>query len=149
MRIVLQRVSEARVEVDGVITGQIGEGALLLLGIARQDDRAAAGYLVQKTLDLRIFPDAKGRMNRSIAETGGALLVVSQFTLMGSCAKGRRPSFDRAAPPQQALALYDYFVSALREKHPFVQTGIFQARMRVHLVNDGPITLLYDSERML
>lgn len=145
MRAVLQRVSEARVEVDGRVTGAIGRGLLVLLGVAREDTPADADCLADKILGLRIFPDEQGKMNRSVAETGGAVLVVSQFTLYGDTRKGRRPSFDRAAPQEQARQLYQYFVEALRRRHHLVETGVFQARMQVHLINDGPVTMLCES----
>jgi D-tyrosyl-tRNA(Tyr) deacylase len=145
LRLLIQRVSQARVEVDGEVVGAIGPGLVVFLGIARDDTARDADYLVDKMLGLRIFPDAEYRMNRSVAETGGAVLVVSQFTLYGDVRKGRRPSFDAAAPPDQARALYDYFVEQVRRRHPHLQTGVFQARMAVHLVNDGPVTLLCES----
>jgi D-aminoacyl-tRNA deacylase len=147
MRVVAQRVREARVEVEGQVVGSITTGLLVLLGIARGDTEEDAAYLVEKTLNLRIFPDEQGRMNRSLLETGGALLVVSQFTLYGDCRKGRRPSFDSAAPPEEARCLYEYFVARSRKAGVEVATGIFQAYMQVSLVNDGPVTFLYDSEK--
>jgi D-tyrosyl-tRNA(Tyr) deacylase len=142
MRVVLQRVREARVEVDGHVVGSIGPGVLALLGIAKNDTTAEADYLVDKVLGLRIFPDEQGKMNRSLSETGGGLLVVSQFTLYGDCRKGRRPSFDLAAGQEQARSLYDYFLQAARARKIPVQAGIFQALMCVHLINDGPVTLI-------
>jgi len=145
MRVVIQRVGQARVEVEGAVTGQIGEGLLVLLGIAREDTRADADYLVEKTVGLRIFLDEAGKMNRSLAETGGALLVVSQFTLYGDCRKGRRPSFDQAAAPEKARELYEYFVEATRAKGFTVATGVFQASMQVSLTNSGPVTLICES----
>ncbi|MCS7315852.1 MAG: D-aminoacyl-tRNA deacylase [Bryobacterales bacterium] len=145
MRAVLQRVREARVEVDGTVTGAIGRGLLVLVGIAREDTQRDADYLAEKIAGLRIFPDQEGKMNRSVQEVGGAVLVVSQFTLYGDTRKGRRPSFDRAAPPEQARALYEYFVQALRARGLAVETGVFQAMMQVHLVNDGPVTILCES----
>jgi len=145
MRVVIQRVKQASVEVQGQVTGAIGTGLLVLLGIARTDSAKDAEYLVQKVLHLRIFPDSEGKMNRSVLDSGGSLLVVSQFTLYGDCRKGRRPSFDLAAPPQQAAALYQYFVDAVRQSNIPVETGVFQASMQVHLVNDGPVTLVCDS----
>jgi D-aminoacyl-tRNA deacylase len=150
MKVVLQRVKNAHVEVAGVTVGAIGPGLVLLLGVARTDTRKDADYLVDKTLHLRIFPDEAGRMNRSIIETGGALLVVSQFTLYGDCKKGRRPSFDEAAPGEQARELYEYFVSHLKfsniSSNIIVETGVFQAEMEVHLVNDGPVTIILESK---
>jgi D-tyrosyl-tRNA(Tyr) deacylase len=119
---------------------------VVLIGIARTDSRADCDYLLDKLLGLRIFPDDAGKMNRNIAESGGALLLVSQFTLYGDCRKGRRPSFDRAAPPGEARVLYEYFVQSARGGPVPVETGVFQAAMEVHLVNDGPVTLLLDSD---
>jgi D-tyrosyl-tRNA(Tyr) deacylase len=146
MRVVLQRVTEARVEVDGETTGAIGAGLLVLLGVAKGDSQADADYLSDKVTGLRIFCDDAGKMNRSVLESGGSLLIVSQFTLYGDCRKGRRPSFDQAAPVEQARALYEYFVDACRNRKVPVKTGTFQASMRVHLVNDGPVTILCDSK---
>ena len=145
MRIVLQRVASARVDVNGITVGSIGPGILALLGISREDSREDADYLLDKLLHLRIFPDEERKMNRSVMDCGGSMLVVSQFTLYGDCRKGRRPSFDQAAPPEQALALYEHFVEAARRGPVPVQTGVFQAMMEVHLVNDGPVTILLDS----
>ncbi len=147
MRVVVQRVSEARVDVDGRTAGAIAHGLLVLLGVAKNDTRADADYLAGKVTGLRIFNDESGKMNRSVVETGGALLVVSQFTLYGDCRKGRRPGFDRAAPPEEARELYEYFVEACRRSNVRVETGIFQASMSVRLVNDGPVTLICESER--
>lgn len=146
MRLVIQRVKESKVTVSGSTTGAIRSGLLVLIGISREDTRAEADYMLDKVLGLRIFPDENGKMNRNIAEAGGALLLVSQFTLYGDCRKGRRPSFDRAAPPQQAQTLYEYFVDAARQGKVPVETGVFQAAMEVHLVNDGPVTILLDSD---
>jgi D-aminoacyl-tRNA deacylase len=145
MKIVLQRVKEARVEVNDVTSGAIAAGLLVFLGISKDDTEGDAEYLRDKILGLRIFPDAQGRMNRDIQEAGGGLLIVSQFTLYGDCRRGRRPSFDQAAPPKQAEALYNYFVELVKEGPIPVQTGVFQAHMNVHLVNDGPVTILIDS----
>ena len=117
------------------------------MGISRIDTTHDADYLLSKLLGLRIFPDDAGRMNHSVVEAGGALLLVSQFTLYGDCRKGRRPSFDNAAPPEQALALYNYFVASARRGPVPVETGVFQADMQVHLTNDGPVTILIESER--
>jgi D-tyrosyl-tRNA(Tyr) deacylase len=147
MRVVIQRVSQARVEAEGQPAGAIERGLLVFLGVAKSDTRADAEYLADKVTGLRIFPDEAGKMNRSVLETGGALLIVSQFTLYGDCRKGRRPSFDWAAPPEEARALYDYFVGACRKRNVPVETGIFQATMAVALVNDGPVTLICDSEK--
>jgi len=146
MRVVLQRVREAQVEVEGQVVGSIGPGLVALLGIARTDLRSDAEYLADKVVGLRIFPDQEGKMNRSLKDTGGSLLVVSQFTLYGDCRKGRRPSFDLAAPPEQARALYEYFLQAARARNVPVQAGVFQAMMAVHLVNDGPVTIICDSQ---
>ncbi len=146
MRALLQRVSQARVEVDGAAVGQIAEGLLIFLGIARHDRERDAEYLLKKIVTLRIFPDEQGKMNRSVEDTGGGLLIVSQFTLYGDCRKGRRPSFDRAASPEDANILYEFFVSRARETKLVVQTGVFQAAMNVSLVNSGPVTLLCESE---
>ncbi|SRR5579871_6074292 len=145
MRVVIQRVAEARVTVDGEVKGRIDRGLLVLIGIAKTDSEKDAGYLADKVLQVRIFPDDSGKMNRNVSEAGGALLIISQFTLYGDVRKGRRPSFDLAAAPQQAVALYDYFVQAARKGAVPVETGVFQATMQVHLVNDGPVTLVIDS----
>ena len=147
MRMVVQRVSEARVEVEGKVTGSIGKGMLVLLAVAREDTERDAEFLAEKTAGLRIFPDEEGKMNRSVLEAGGGVLVVSQFTLYGDVRKGRRPSFDEAAPPDLARRLYEYYVEALRGKGVSVETGVFQAMMKVYLVNDGPVTILCDSPR--
>src|SRR6202034_2104109 len=147
MRVVIQRVKEARVEVAGVVTGAIGLGLLVLLGIARTDSEKDADYLLEKLVHLRIFPDPDGKMNLSISEAGGSLLVVSQFTLYGDCRKGRRPSFDEAAPPEQARALYQYFIQRLKSNKITVETGVFQAEMDIHLINNGPVTFILDSKR--
>ncbi|MEN6606205.1 MAG: D-aminoacyl-tRNA deacylase [Bryobacteraceae bacterium] len=149
MRIVLQRVTEAYVEVDGQVTGRINRGLMVLLGVARGDGKADADYLADKVTMLRIFPDDEGKMNRNLMDIGGGLLVVSQFTLYGDARKGRRPSFDRAAPPELARDLYNYFVETLRNRKIDVQTGVFQAMMSIHLVNEGPVTILLDSEKTL
>lgn len=145
MRVVAQRVKEARVEVDGEITGRIGAGLLILLGVSKTDSADDAEYLAEKMVGLRVFPDEEGKMNRGVVDAGGALLVVSQFTLYGDIRRGRRPSFDAAAPPEKARALYEYFVEAARRRGVRVETGIFQAMMSVHLINDGPVTIFCDS----
>jgi D-aminoacyl-tRNA deacylase len=145
MRLVLQRVKEARVDVAGATVGVISTGLLILIGVTSTDTQQDAEYLADKVIYLRIFPDEERRMNRSILEVGGSLLVVSQFTLYGDCKKGRRPSFDRAAPPEQARQLYEYFVERLTSRNIIVQTGVFQAEMQIHLVNDGPVTFVLDS----
>jgi D-tyrosyl-tRNA(Tyr) deacylase len=145
MRAVVQRVSRAAVTVDGEITGAIGRGLLVLLGVGPADTDAGARWLVDKVVGLRIFPDAEGKMNRDVAEAGGGVLVVSQFTLYGDCRKGRRPSFVGAAPPELAEPLYEAFVAAVRARGLPAATGRFGAMMQVELVNDGPVTLLVDS----
>jgi D-tyrosyl-tRNA(Tyr) deacylase len=145
MRAVVQRVSRARVTVKGETAGEIGLGLLVLLGVGAADTRTAADYLVEKTIGLRIFEDAGGKMNLSVAEVGGALLVVSQFTLYGDARRGKRPSFDGAAPPEQARELYEYFVEKVRASGVRSETGRFQETMQVELVNDGPVTILLDS----
>jgi len=147
MRAVVQRVSRARVEVDGRTTSEIGEGMLVLVGVAKTDAEADAAQLAEKIAGLRLFNDDNGKMNRSVEEVGGAVLVVSQFTLHGDCRKGRRPSFDRAAPAAQAQALYEKFLHVLRHRGLKVETGVFQAMMEVELVNAGPVTLLVDTDR--
>jgi D-tyrosyl-tRNA(Tyr) deacylase len=147
MRAVIQRVTRASVTVGGKTAGEIGLGFLVLLGVGKQDTEADAEYLAEKTAGLRVFPDAEDKMNRSIGEAGGAVLVVSQFTLYGDCRKGRRPSFDQAAPPELGHALYEKYIAALRARGLAVETGTFQAMMQVELVNDGPVTLLLDSAR--
>jgi D-aminoacyl-tRNA deacylase len=145
MRVVLQRVTQAEVIVRDCTVASIQTGVLVLLGISRNDTHRDADYLLKKLLELRIFADADGKMNRNLVEIGGAILIVSQFTLLADCRRGRRPSFDRAAPPEQALEIYNYFVAEARRTGVPVETGIFQASMRVSLVNDGPVTLVIDS----
>ena len=144
MRALLQRVTEARVVVDQKITGEIGRGLLVFLGVSKLDIADDAEFIASKVLNLRIFEDENGKMNRSVLDTGGALLVVSQFTLYGDCRKGRRPSFDDAAPAEQARALYEHFVATAR-RSVRVETGIFQADMAVSLINDGPVTLIVET----
>ena len=145
MRAVIQRVREASVRVDGQEVAAIGPGLLILLGAGRADSMEAARWLAGKVAELRIFEDAQGKMNRSLHEVGGAALVVSQFTLYGDARKGRRPSFTDAAPPEAAVPLLRVFVGELRERGLPVQEGVFGAKMQVHLVNDGPVTLLLDT----
>jgi len=145
MRLILQRVSEASVTVAGNTVGSIGTGLVILAGMAKSDTESEVDHLADKVLGLRIFPDSEGKMNRTVVEAGGSLLVVSQFTLYGDCRKGRRPSFDQAAVPEQAQSLYNYFVERLRAGPVPVATGIFQAAMEVHLVNQGPVTILMDT----
>jgi len=145
MKLVIQRVSAASVKVNQSTIGSIRMGLAVFIGIGREDTEADANYLIDKLLGLRIFPDENGKMNLNIQDAGGSLLLVSQFTLYGDCRRGRRPSFDRAAPPERAQALYRYFVGSARQGPVPVETGIFQASMQVQLVNEGPVTLLIDS----
>lgn len=147
MRIVIQRVSEAAVKIDGRINGQIGTGMLILLGIEHEDDESDADWLIQKVCALRIFSDEEGKMNLSINDVSGRFLVVSQFTLHASTKKGNRPSYIQAARPEQAIPLYEYFVQTLgNSSGTKIETGEFGADMKVSLVNDGPVTLLIDSK---
>ena len=145
MRAVVQRVKQSSVKAGNEIVGQIGSGLLVLLGVARDDTAKDADYLVNKIINLRIFEDQDGKMNRSLIETGGELLAVSQFTLLADCRKGRRPSFVGAAEPQKATDLYEKFVDLVREKGVNVQTGRFRAMMEVALINDGPVTVIIES----
>jgi len=147
MRAVVQRVKKAMVKVRGDCVGDIGKGLLVFLGVGQEDCEEDSEYLAGKIATLRIFPDDNDLMNRSLLQTGGGVLVVSQFTLWGNCHKGRRPSFSRAAPAEKAKELYHKFVGALRGKGVKVATGIFQEQMEVHLINDGPVTLLLDSKK--
>jgi D-aminoacyl-tRNA deacylase len=147
MRAVLQRVTEAKVVVAGETVGAIGQGLLILLGVEQGDSTTDARYLADKCAQLRIFEDPNGKMNLSLEDMGGELLVISQFTLLADCRKGRRPGFSRAAPPESADALYREFVAQLRARGLTVATGVFQAEMQVHLINDGPVTLLVDSRK--
>jgi D-tyrosyl-tRNA(Tyr) deacylase len=144
MRVVLQRVSRARVTVDGRVTGEIGRGLLLLVGLTASDTEAELAWMADKVVGLRIFPDDEGKMNRSLEEADGALLVVSQFTLYGDVRKGKRPSFVDAARPEVAIPLYERFVALLRATGRPVETGEFGAMMDVELVNDGPVTLILE-----
>lgn len=146
MKLVIQRVSEARVSVNGTTVGAIRTGLVVLVGISKSDTVKDSDYLADKVLGLRIFPDDAGKMNRNIAEAHGAILIISQFTLYGDCRRGRRPSFDGAATPDQALTLYNYFVDLIRKSQVPVETGTFQAMMEVSLVNQGPVTILIESE---
>ncbi|MDD2389763.1 MAG: D-aminoacyl-tRNA deacylase [Desulfobacterales bacterium] len=145
MRAVIQRVKHSCVTVNGETVGEIRSGLLVLLGVAAGDTESDAIYLADKIARLRIFEDENGKMNLSILETGGSMLVVSQFTLLGDCRKGRRPSFAHAAPPNPANTLYEYFITLVRENGIGVETGIFGAMMEVSLVNDGPVTLIVES----
>ena len=147
MRAVIQRVSRAKVAVDGTTVGEIGRGLLVLLGVGQEDTQADAAYLAEKTVGLRIFEDDDEKMNRAVTEIGGAVLVVSQFTLYGDVRRGKRPSFDAAAPPQKARELYQYFVERLRHAGLQCETGQFQEMMQIELVNDGPVTILLDSTK--
>lgn len=147
MRAVVQRVTKASVAVKDSVVGSIGLGLLVLLGVGRSDTTASADYIIDKLLGLRIFEDAEGKMNLSVREVGGAVLVVSQFTLFGDVRRGKRPSFDDAARPEQARILYEYVVAKIREQGIDCSTGEFQAMMQVSLVNDGPVTILIDSEK--
>jgi D-tyrosyl-tRNA(Tyr) deacylase len=148
MRAVLQRVAEARVTVDGETIGDIEGGLLVLLGVEQGDSEQDAAYLAKKTAELRLFEDAEGKMNLSLEETGGQILVVSQFTLAADCRKGRRPGFSGAAAPEIANGLYLQYVELLRQQGLIVATGRFQAMMQVHLINDGPVTFLLDSRKV-
>ena len=148
MRAVVQRVSRCRVTVEGKSVGEIAAGLLVLLGVKKDDTEAAADYLIEKVLGLRIFEDAEGKMNLSVQDAGGALLVVSQFTLYGDVRRGRRPSFDDAARPEEAKRLYEYFLEKVRAAGLRCETGQFQAMMEVELVNSGPVTILLDSGKL-
>lgn len=148
MRAVVQRVSRCRVTVDANTVGEIGRGLLVLLGIGKGDAEFEADYLVEKIIGLRIFEDAAGKMNLSVQDAGGAMVVVSQFTLHGDVRRGKRPSFDAAARPEEAKRLYEYFVAKIRAAGLRCETGQFQAMMEVELVNSGPVTILLDSEKL-
>jgi len=145
MRAVVQRVTSASVKVEQTVAGEIDGGLLVLLGVSKTDTASDADFLVDKIANLRIFSDDAGKMNRSLVDVGGAMLVVSQFTLYGDARKGRRPSFDQAAPAEQARSLYEHFVAAVRRAGVRVETGIFQTSMAVTLTNDGPVTLILES----
>ena len=147
MRAVVQRVKSASVKVDGELVSEIGAGVLVFLGVAHDDTTTELEYIANKVANLRIFEDAEGKMNCSLLETGGAALVVSQFTLYGDCRKGRRPSFINAARPEAANALYEQFIVALEKRNVPTQGGTFQAMMDVQLINDGPVTILLDSNK--
>ena len=148
MRFVIQRVKEASVKVDGEAIGRIGKGYLVLIGVSDSDTEKEADRLVKKMTGLRIFEDAEGKANLSLADVGGSLLLVSQFTLYANCRKGNRPSFTEAGKPDHANALYEYIIGRCREAVPEVQTGRFGAEMEVGLVNDGPFTILLDSDAL-
>lgn len=146
MKAVVQRVSESSVTIDGDVVGKIGSGLMVLLGVAVDDTEKEADYLVEKIINLRIFSDENGKMNLSLLDSGGEMLVVSQFTLLGDCRKGRRPSFIGAAAPEKGNSLYEYFVDRTRHRGISVATGRFGAMMDVSLVNDGPVTLILESK---
>jgi D-tyrosyl-tRNA(Tyr) deacylase len=148
MRTVIQRVTRAQVTINGEITGKIARGLLVLLGVTQTDTEADADYLAEKISGLRIFEDENGKMNLSVTDVGGAILVVSQFTLYGDVRRGKRPSFDDAAPPNQARGLYEHFVERVRAKGLPCETGRFQQDMQVELANDGPVTILIDSTKL-
>jgi D-tyrosyl-tRNA(Tyr) deacylase len=147
MRVVVQRVKEAKVVVDGKTVGEINQGLLVLLGVEQTDEEKDAEYLVSKIIHLRIFKDSEQKFNLSLVDVKRGMLVVSQFTLLGDCRKGRRPSFTNAAIPEKARKLYEYFISLVAKNNIPVASGEFQAMMEVHLVNDGPVTMLLDSKR--
>jgi D-tyrosyl-tRNA(Tyr) deacylase len=147
MRAVVQRVSRAQVTVSGETTGEIGLGLLVLLGVGRDDTEADATYLAEKIAGLRVFEDAEGKMNRSVQDVGGSVLAVSQFTLYGDVRRGKRPSFDAAAPPERARQIYEFFVDQIRAAGLRCETGRFQEMMKVELVNEGPVTILLDSQK--
>src|SRR5947208_2727692 len=148
MRAVVQRVERAQVSVEGWTVGQIGPGLLVLLGVAQTDTETDVDYLIEKIINLRVFADEAGKMNRSLLDCSGQLLVVSQFTLFGDCRRGRRPSYSEAAAPARAEALYNYFVQQMARTGVKTEAGVFQAMMAVELVNDGPVTLLLDSRKL-
>ena len=148
MRAVIQRVTDADVTVEKKITGSIGKGFVVLLGVEDGDTTADADYMVEKITGLRVFEDEEGKMNLSMMDVGGEMLAVSQFTLLGDVRKGKRPSFTKAARPEQAVELYDYFTAKVREKGVKVGEGIFQAEMLVRINNDGPVTILLDSKKL-
>ena len=145
MRFVCQRVLEAEVKISDQSVGKIDRGLLVFLGVGKGDTEDDARFISDKLVNLRIFPDEEGKMNRSVQDIGGAILLISNFTLYGDCRKGRRPGFDNAAGPDQARVLYEYFVEAVRARGVPVETGTFQALMSVHLINDGPVTIIVDS----
>lgn len=148
MRAVVQRVSRAKVTVDRIVTGEIGLGLLVLLGVGREDGESDLNYIAEKVAGLRVFEDADGKMNRSVRDVGGSVLAVSQFTLYGDVRRGKRPSFEEAAPPDQARELYEAFVGRIRAAGLRCETGRFQEMMQVELVNEGPVTILLDSKKV-
>lgn len=147
MKAVIQRVTRAEVEVGGAAVGSIGHGILVLVGVEKSDEASDADWLAEKIVQLRIFEDQAGKMNLSVRDVAGSILAVSQFTLAGNCGKGRRPSFDTAAAPDEAYRLYEYFVGKVKEMGIPVATGVFQAEMQVSLVNDGPVTFILESRK--
>ena len=147
MRAVVQRVKESHVSVDGEVVGKIGRGVLVLLGVAEDDTEKDLKYMAEKIANLRIFPDDEGKMNLSVIEVKGESLIISQFTLLGDCRKGRRPSYAHAGKPELAIPLYEKFIKKMEELGVPAQEGVFQAMMDVHLINDGPVTLMIDSKR--
>ena len=148
MRAVVQKVSRAEVRIDGEVVGRVGRGLAVLVAVGKEDTVEAGRTLAEKIVNLRIFPDDQGKLNRSLLETGGSILCISQFTLYGDCRKGRRPSYEGAAPPDKARPLYDSFVESLSAFGITVESGQFQAMMEVELVNDGPVTLLLDTSKV-
>ncbi|TWU42165.1 D-aminoacyl-tRNA deacylase [Novipirellula artificiosorum] len=144
MRIVIQRVSQARVEVQGRVVGKIDQGVMVLVGVGHGDGEPEAKWLAEKTSQLRIFPDEQGKMNRALTDTGGSVLAISQFTLLGDCRRGRRPGFTDAAEPKVANEVYQFYMACLRDRGIRVEQGIFAADMQVSLTNDGPVTLVID-----
>ena len=148
MRFVIQRVTQSSVSVDGTVIGKIGKGLLVLIGVAEEDTEETADKLVRKLTGLRVFEDENGKTNLSLADVKGELLLISQFTLYANCKKGNRPSFTEAGSPQKANSLYEYIIAKCRENVPIVETGSFGAEMKVSLVNDGPFTVLLDSEKI-
>jgi D-aminoacyl-tRNA deacylase len=147
MRAVMQRVSQAEVRVDGAVIGKIARGFVILLGVAKDDTEKDAGYIADKVLGMRVFADATGKMNLALHQVGGELLVISQFTLLADTESGRRPSFIRAAPPEEARRLYEHFLSLLRNGGVKIATGEFGATMAVSLINDGPVTIILESRK--
>ena len=148
MRAVVQRVKSSSVSIQGETVGEIGKGLLILLGVGNNDTKTDASYLAAKIIGLRVFEDDQDKMNLSVQDISGSILVVSQFTLFGDCRRGRRPSYSEAAKPEEAVKLYEQFVNELRSLGLTVATGVFQAHMQVELINDGPVTLLLDSKKL-
>lgn len=148
MRAVVQRVKKSQVVVNGTVVGSINKGILVLLGVGREDTEEDLKWLVDKVVNLRIFEDDEGKMNKSVKDVNGEILVVSQFTLYGDCRRGRRPSFTQAAPPEKGKLFYEKFIELLKEEKVKVENGVFGAKMEVHLINDGPVTILIDSKKI-